>query len=122
MVTVHLHNLHFNSFHGVHDEEKILGNEYLIDASVEFHEEREVITSIQGTINYEDIYDIIKERMSMPTPLLETIVMEIGNEIMGQVMLPQPEGTNWLANFGHIIRTGSDRGREVGGICSPVVD
>ena len=81
MVTVHLHNLHFNSFHGVHDEEKILGNEYLIDASVEFHEERQVITSIQGTINYEDIYNIIKERMSMPTPLLETIVMEIGNEI-----------------------------------------
>ena len=81
MITVQLHNLHFNSFHGIHEEEKILGNEYLINASVEFHEEREVITSIQGTINYEDIYNIIKERMSMPTPLLETIVMEIGNEI-----------------------------------------
>ena len=81
MITVHLHNLHFNSFHGIHEEEKILGNEYLIDASVEFHEEKHVITSIHDTINYEDIYNIIKERMSVPTPLLETIVMEIGNEI-----------------------------------------
>jgi dihydroneopterin aldolase len=81
MITVRLNNLHFNSFHGIHEEEKILGNEYIIDASVEFHEEREVITSIHDTINYEDIYNIIKERMSVPCPLLETVVMEIGNEI-----------------------------------------
>jgi dihydroneopterin aldolase len=92
MITVHLHNLHFNSFHGIHEEEKILGNEYLIDASVKFHEEREVITSIQDTINYEDIYNIIKERMSVPTPLLETIVMEIGNEI--HIEFPQVRSIN----------------------------
>ena len=92
MITVHLHNLHFNSFHGIHEEEKILGNEYLIDASVEFHEEREVITSIHDTINYEDIYNIIKERMSVPTPLLETIVMEIGNEIHNE--FPQVRSIN----------------------------
>ena len=81
MITVHLHNLHFNSFHGIHEEEKILGNEYIIDASVEFHGEIVVITSIHDTVNYVDIYNIIKERMSVPSPLLETIVMEIGNEI-----------------------------------------
>src|SRR6266446_6274441 len=92
MITVHLHNLHFNSFHGIHEEEKILGNEYLIDASVEFHEERAVITSIQDTINYEDIYNIMKERMSLPTHLLETIVMEIGNEI--HIEFPQVRSIN----------------------------
>jgi 7,8-dihydroneopterin aldolase/epimerase/oxygenase len=92
MITVHLHNLHFNSFHGIHEEEKILGNEYLIDASVEFHEEREVITSIRDTINYEDIYNIIQERMSVPTHLLETIVMEIGNEI--HIEFPQVRSIN----------------------------
>ena|ERR1035437_5322157 len=81
MITVHLHNLQFNSFHGIHEEEKILGNDYVIDAFVEFHEELEVITSIHDTINYVDIYNIIRERMSVPTPLLETVVMDIGNEI-----------------------------------------
>jgi 7,8-dihydroneopterin aldolase/epimerase/oxygenase len=92
MITVHLYNLHFNSFHGIHEEEKVLGNEYLVDASVEFHEEKEVITSIQDTINYEDIYNIIKERMSAPTPLLETIVMEIGKEIHSE--FPQVRAIN----------------------------
>lgn len=92
MITVHLHNLHFNSFHGIHEEEKILGNEYVVDASVEFHEERAVITSIHDTINYVDIYNIIKERMSISTPLLETIVMDIGNKIHNE--FPQVRSIN----------------------------
>jgi 7,8-dihydroneopterin aldolase/epimerase/oxygenase len=92
MIRVQLHNLLFNSFHGIHEEEKILGNEYLIDASVEFHEDRTVITSIQDTINYVAIYNIIKERMSVPSPLLETIVMEIGNEIHNE--FPQVRSIN----------------------------
>jgi dihydroneopterin aldolase len=81
MITVHLQNLHFKSFHGIHEEERILGNDYIIDASVEFHEALPVITSIHNTINYTDLYNIIRERMNVPTPLLETVIMEIGNEI-----------------------------------------
>lgn len=92
MITVHLHNLQFNSFHGIHEEEKILGNEYLVDASVEFHEETSVITSIQDTVDYVDIYNIIKEKMSVPTPLLETVVMEIGNKIHNE--FPQLRSIN----------------------------
>lgn len=81
MITVQLQNLLFNAFHGVHDEEKILGNEYEVNASLEFHETSEVITHIDDTISYVAIYHLIKERMGIPTPLLETVVMEIGNEI-----------------------------------------
>jgi dihydroneopterin aldolase len=81
MIKVQLHQLKFNSFHGIHEEEKILGNDYVIDVSVEIHENISVITSIPETINYAEIYRIIKMRMEIPTPLLETILMEIGNEM-----------------------------------------
>lgn len=81
MITVYLKDLHFHSFHGIHEEEKIIGNEYIVNTSVEFHEEPNVIISINDTINYADIYNIIRERMNVATPLLETVVMEIGNEI-----------------------------------------
>ncbi len=81
MIKVQLHQLKFNSFHGIHEEEKILGNDYVIDVSVEIHENISVITSIHETINYAEIYRIIKMRMEIPTPLLETILMEIGNEM-----------------------------------------
>jgi len=81
MVRVQLKDLLFNAFHGIYEEEKILGNEYVVNASVEFHEKDEVIEHINDTVNYAIIYDIIKKRMSIPTPLLETVVMQAGNEI-----------------------------------------
>jgi dihydroneopterin aldolase len=81
MITVRLQNLLFNAFHGIQEEEKILGNEYVVNASVEFHERDEAIEHINETVNYAVLFNIIKKRMSIPTPLLETIVMETGNEI-----------------------------------------
>ena len=81
MISVHLHDLHFHSFHGIHAEEKILGNDYVVNLSAAFPEAFEVIYSIHDTVNYADLYNIIRERMNMPTPLLETVIMEIGDEI-----------------------------------------
>lgn len=80
MVTIHLHNI-FYCYHGIHEEEKILGNEYELSADIQFHEEQDVIHSIQQTINYSDIYQMIHQRMSIPSPLLETIVMDMGASI-----------------------------------------
>ncbi len=57
MITIHLHDLLFNAFHGIHEEERRLGNEYVVDASLEFHETIEVITHINETINYVTNYN-----------------------------------------------------------------
>lgn len=84
MITIHLHNLKFYSYHGVHEEEKLLGNEYELNADVQFHEEHAVIDSLSKTINYVDVYDAIKKRMRTPSPLLETVVIDIGNSIHEQ--------------------------------------
>ncbi|MGI8582066.1 MAG: dihydroneopterin aldolase [Chitinophagaceae bacterium] len=81
MITIHLYNLKFHSFHGVHEEEKLLGNEYEVNAEVQFHEEQSVIHSLSQTINYAEIFEIIKKRMHIPSALLETVVMDIGNTI-----------------------------------------
>ena len=81
MITIHLQNLNFYSFHGVHDEEGIIGNDYIVNADVQFHEEEPNIRSLAATINYADVFEIINARMQVPTPLLETVVMEIGNAI-----------------------------------------
>lgn len=81
MITINLYNLTFHSFHGVHEEEKLLGNEYEVNADVQFYEEEAEIHSLSQTINYVEVYEIIKKRMQTPTDLLETIVMDIGNTI-----------------------------------------
>ena len=81
MVTVQLYNLLFRAFHGIHEEERIIGNEYSVDVLLEFHEKAEVIEHINDTIDYSKVYEIIKRRMQIPTPLLETVVMSAGNDI-----------------------------------------
>jgi dihydroneopterin aldolase len=65
----------------VHEEERLLGNEYEVNADIQFHEEGAAINALPQTINYAEVYEIIKKRMHSPTALLETVVMDIGNTI-----------------------------------------
>lgn len=81
MIQIELHDLRFRAGHGIHEEERILGNEYLVNCTVAFHETPRVIRHIDETINYAQIYSLISERMKTPTPLLETVVMEMGYAI-----------------------------------------
>ena len=81
MVRVQLHKLLFRAFHGIHEEERIIGNEYSVDVTLEFHEKTEIIVHINDTVDYVKVYNIIKNKMQVPTPLLETVVMEVGTDI-----------------------------------------
>ena len=80
MFTIHLHNLQFFSFHGVHEEERILGNEYEVNVAVSF-EEKGSVNKIDDTINYVLIFELVKQRMNKPTALLETVAQDIANQV-----------------------------------------
>ncbi|MGC4103505.1 dihydroneopterin aldolase [Ferruginibacter sp.] len=80
MFTIHLNNLRFFAFHGLYQEEKILGNEYEVNAEVTLVT-HEAVTELHQTINYVKIYDIIKQRMQTPTALLETVAQELTDDI-----------------------------------------
>ena len=80
MFTINLHNLNFFSFHGVHEEERILGNEYEVNVEVTF-EEKGAITKIDDTINYVKVFELVKQRMNRPTALLETVAQDIVNQV-----------------------------------------
>lgn len=80
MFTINLHHLIFHSFHGVYDEERILGNTFEVNVSIAFVAHQQV-TSLEETINYVSVYEIIKQRMSQTTPLLETLAQELTQKI-----------------------------------------
>ena len=80
MFTIHLHNLRFFSFHGVYEEEKILGNEFEVNAEVTFNV-AETVTGLEQTVNYVSIYDMVKQRMNIPTALLETVAQDLAHNI-----------------------------------------
>jgi dihydroneopterin aldolase len=80
MFVIHLHQLKFYSFHGVHEEETIFGNEYEVNVDVGFTEKKK-ITALHQTINYVSVYQLIKKEMDKPTPLLETLAQSIAEVI-----------------------------------------
>lgn len=80
MFTINLNNLTFHAFHGVHEEEKILGNSFAVNASLSF-ETGEQITTLDQTVNYTAVYEIIKQRMQKAYPLLETLVQDLVEDI-----------------------------------------
>src|ERR1700761_4815845 len=80
MFTIHLNKLKFYSYHGIHEEERIVGSEYEVNASVVFGGEEKIV-SLNQTVNYVSVFRIIKEHMDTPTPLLETLAQSIVDQI-----------------------------------------
>jgi len=82
MLTIQLKDVLFRSFHGVYKEETILGGDFMVNVVVDFMPQSAVIYQLEETLNYEILFEKVKKRMAIPTPLLETIVMELANEIL----------------------------------------
>lgn len=80
MFTVHLNKMKFFAHHGWHDEEGITGTEFEVSVSVAF-EAKEKISSLQDTVNYIKVFDIVKERFLYPVRLLEMLAEQIVGDI-----------------------------------------
>lgn len=80
--TVALEGLEFFAYHGFYEEERQIGNKYIVDVRAtlsvgsEWGED-----NISHTLNYEKIYAIVKAVMAVPTKLLETIALNIIAEV-----------------------------------------
>ena len=79
---ISLSNLQFYCYHGLYEEEKQVGGTYFVDADIEIKTPEKTIQSLEETVNYAEVYEIIRRRMMQPTSLLETIAMELCEEII----------------------------------------
>ena len=76
MYTIHLHQLSFRGFHGIHEEEQTIGNTFIVDVDVHMNI-HQAINTLADTLDYVRCYEIIKNRMNQPTQLLENIAEDI---------------------------------------------
>jgi dihydroneopterin aldolase len=71
---VSLEGLEFHAYHGVYPQERSSGNKFEVDILVETHfAEAAFNNELSGTINYEDLYAIVKDEMAKPAKLLEAV-------------------------------------------------
>ncbi|MBN8576677.1 MAG: dihydroneopterin aldolase [Cyclobacteriaceae bacterium] len=80
---VELEGLEFHAYHGVYPHERSSGNKFEVDLIVDTEfSEAAFQDDLSGTINYEDLYTLVKEEMAKPSKLLETVGHAIANRTL----------------------------------------
>ena len=83
LITIELKKLRFLAYHGLYAEERKTGNEFEINLSVSYQPSSGTITGISDTVNYSELYTLLKTEMQKPRHLLETFLMEVAEFIHG---------------------------------------
>ena len=84
---ISLNKLLFVGYHGLYPEEKKLGNNYAVEVDIDFNPKQAIIDQLDQTIDYVYVYGIVKKWMEIPTPLLETLVGKIADDILSSQIL-----------------------------------
>lgn len=82
-LSITLENLKFYAYHGVLEQERKVGGEYTVNISLEVTKPECAVfnDSLEGTVNYATIYQLIKMEMQQPSALLEHVAGRILEKI-----------------------------------------
>jgi dihydroneopterin aldolase len=85
MGLIQIENMEFYSFHGHFKEERIVGNKFLVDLTIETDMNiPKVSDNLKDAVNYQRIYEIIKLEMEKKSHLLEHIAGRILDAIYAE--------------------------------------
>ncbi len=79
---IYLRNVRFHAFHGVLSQEGIVGNDYLVNLVLDYDFSSAMKTDdLQGTLNYAEVYQKVREEMAVPSKLLEHVAGRIAHRL-----------------------------------------
>lgn len=81
---IQLEAVRFFARHGVFESERISGNEFIVNLAVKYSPEAHFspeADSLDDTICYASLFDIVKKEMDTPRNLLETVACRITDSI-----------------------------------------
>ena len=79
---IYLRNVRFHAFHGVLPQEGIVGNDYLVNLMLDYDFSSAMQTDkLQGTLNYAEVYQKVREEMAVPSKLLEHVAGRIAHRL-----------------------------------------
>jgi dihydroneopterin aldolase len=81
MTIVELKDVQIHAYHGLYPGELKIGNSFEINLSVAFQEGEVGFDNLTDTVNYVELYEIIRQRMQQPTHLLEKLCNEMIQDI-----------------------------------------
>lgn len=80
---IHLKGLRLYAYHGVLPQENRVGAQYTIDLRLKTDFTLAAETDrLEGTINYADVFNAVKEEMRIPSQLLEHVAWRIAQRLL----------------------------------------
>ena len=80
-ISIELKQLRFRAYHGLYPEEKKTGNEFEVNIIALYQPLAGTITGVSDTVDYGRLYELVKKEMEDPRQLLETLAMEMAENI-----------------------------------------
>lgn len=79
---IHLKGLRFHSYHGVMEQERLTGNDYVVDLAIKYDIEKALSSDeLFDTLNYAEVYKIVAQEMDIPSKLIERVAGRIGDRL-----------------------------------------
>lgn len=82
MSTISIEGMEFHAYHGCLPEEQVIGNKFIIDLYIETDTSKaEESDNLEDTVNYSEVYNLVKKEMDIKSKLLEHIGRRILNSL-----------------------------------------
>ena len=83
MSEIVLEGMSFYAHHGCFDAEKVIGTRFVVNMSMKVDTAKaELSDCLDDTVNYFDIYQLVKKEMAVPSNLLEHVAHRIGQSVL----------------------------------------
>lgn len=74
--------MHFYARHGVMPQETTTGNAFIVNVTMEVDFSAACLSDdVRDTVNYAEVFDLIREEMEIPSQLLEHLAGRIGHRL-----------------------------------------
>ena len=78
MALISIEKMEFYAYHGCFEEEQKIGTWFNVDLSLEVDTSKaEKSDNLEDTVNYQAVYQVVKEQMMIPSHLLENVARRI---------------------------------------------
>ena len=84
VMEIHLQKTRFFGYHGLNLGEEIVGGEFEVDVIASYIPSELPVHKLEHTVDYVQLYDMVKQKMKKPVFLLETLATEIASEIIAK--------------------------------------
>lgn len=81
MLKIELRNILFRANHGLYPGEKEIGGTFEVNAWVAYTSNSKIVRALEDTIDYSQVFDLIKKEMDEPEDLMETVITKIAHGI-----------------------------------------